>query len=42
MLVFQKEQFLNDKKITKLFKRKNLNLDKAKSSTIFDKDCLVR
>jgi len=38
---FSKRIILNDKKITKLFKRKNLNLDKAKSSTIFDKDCLV-
>ena len=38
---FSKRIILNDKKITKLFKRKNLSLDKAKSSTIFDKDCLV-
>ena len=38
---FSKRTISNDKKITKLFKRKNLNLDKAKSSTIFDKDCLV-
>jgi len=33
---FSKRTILNDKKITKLFERKNLNLDKAKSSTIFD------
>ena len=38
---FSKRIILNDEKITKLFKRKNFNLGKAKSSTIFDKDCLV-
>ena len=36
---FSKKTILSDEKITKLFKRKKFDLNKAKSSTIFDKDC---
>ena len=36
---FSKKAILNDEKITKLFKRKNFDLSKAKSSIIFDEDC---
>ena len=38
---FSKKAILQDKKISKLFKRKNIDINKAKSSIIFDKDCLV-
>ena len=37
--IFSKKTILSDEKITKLFKRKKFDLSKAKSSTIFDKDC---
>ena len=36
---FSKKTILNDEKITKLFKQKNFDLSKAKSSIIFDEDC---
>jgi len=36
---FSKKTILSDGKITKLFKRKKFDLNKAKSSTLFDKDC---
>ena len=38
---FSKKAILQDKKISKLFKRKNIDISKAKSSVIFNKDCLV-
>ena len=38
---FSKKTISFDEKISKLFKRKNLDLDKAKSSIIFDEDCLM-
>ena len=38
---FSKKIILQDKKISKVFKHKNIDLSKAKSSIIFDKDCLV-
>ena len=38
---FSKKAILQDKKISKLFKHKNLDISKAKSSIIFDRDCLV-
>ena len=38
---FSKKTISQDEKISKLFKRKNIDLNKAKSSIIFDKDCLV-
>tara|TARA_B110000438_G_scaffold10100_1_gene10269 strand:- start:912 stop:1493 length:582 start_codon:yes stop_codon:yes gene_type:complete len=39
--VFSKRTIINDKKISRLFKKKNLNLSKAKSTIIFDEDCLM-
>ncbi len=38
---FSKKTIFQDEKISRLFKKKKLNLDKAKSSIIFDKDCLM-
>ena len=38
---FSKKTISQDEKISKLFKRKNIDLNKAKSSIIFDKDCPV-
>ena len=38
---FSKKTISKDEKISKLFKRKNIDLNKAKSSIIFDKDCPV-
>ena len=38
---FSKKTISQDEKISKLFKRKNIDLNKAKSSIIFDKDCQV-
>ena len=38
---FSKKTISLDEKISKLFKRKNLDLNKAKSSIIFDEDCLM-
>ena len=38
---FSKRVIANDEKITKIFKKRNLDLNKAKSSIIFDKDCLM-
>jgi len=38
---FSKKAITQDEKISKIFKRKNIDIDKAKSSIIFDKDCLV-
>ena len=38
---FSKKTIAQDEKISKLFKRKNIDLNKAKSSIIFDKDCPV-
>ena len=38
---FSKKTISQDEKISKLFKRKNIDLNKAKSSIIFDKDCSV-
>ena len=38
---FSKKTISQDEKISKLFKRKNFDLDKAKSSIVFDKDCLM-
>ena len=38
---FSKKTISRDEKISKLFKRKNFNIDKAKSSIIFNKDCLM-
>ena len=38
---FSKKTISNDEKISKLFKKKNLDLSKAKSSIIFSKDCLM-
>ena len=38
---FSKKTISQDEKISKLFKHKNIDLNKAKSSIIFDKDCLV-
>ena len=39
---FSKKTIAQDEKISKLFKRKNIDLNKAKSSILFDKDCPVR
>ena len=36
MQIFQKKLFLDDEKISKLLKKKNLNLHNAKASIIFD------
>ena len=41
MQIFLKEQLLKDEKISKIFKKRNLDLNKAKSSIIFDEDCLM-
>ena len=38
---FSKKAILQDEKVSKLFKSKNIDISKAKSSIIFDKDCLV-
>jgi len=38
---FSKKTISQDEKISKLFKRKNFDLNKAKSSIIFDKDCVM-
>ena len=38
---FSKKTISRDEKISKLLKRKKLNLDKVKSSIIFDKDCVM-
>ena len=38
---FSKKTISQDKKISNLFKRKNIDLSKAKSSIIFNKDCPV-
>ena len=38
---FSKKTILQDEKISKLFKKKNLDLSKAKSSIIFNEDCLM-
>jgi len=38
---FSKKTIHKDEKIAKLFKKKNLILDQAKSSIIFDQDCLM-
>jgi len=38
---FSKKTISQDEKISKLFKRKKFNLDRAKSSIIFDKDCVM-
>ena len=38
---FSKKTISQDEKISKLFKRKNFDLDKAKSSIIFDEDCVM-
>ena len=38
---FSKKTISQDEKISKLFKRKNFNLNKAKSSIIFDEDCAM-
>jgi len=38
---FSKKTISQDEKISKLFKRKKFDLDKAKSSIIFDEDCVM-
>ena len=38
---FTKRVISNDEKISKLFKKKNLNLNNAKSSILFSKDCAM-
>ena len=38
---FSKRIISNDKKISKLLKKKNLDLDNAKSSIIFSEDCFM-
>ena len=38
---FSKKTISRDEKISKLFKRKKFDLDKAKSSIIFNEDCLM-
>ena len=38
---FSKKTIIQDEKISKLFKKKNLDLSKAKSSIIFNEDCLM-
>ena len=38
---FSKKTIIQDEKISKLFKKKNLDLSKAKSSIIFSEDCLM-
>ena len=41
MLVFQKKLFHKIKKFQRLFNHKKLDINKAKSSILFNKDCLV-
>ena len=38
---FTKKTIAKDEKISKIFKKRNLDLNKAKSSIIFDEDCLM-
>ena len=38
---FSKKTISNDEKVAKLFKQKNFDINKAKSSILFDKDCLT-
>ena len=38
---FTKRVIKNDEKISKIFKKKNLDIYKAKSSTLFNQDCLM-
>ena len=38
---FSKKTISRDEKISKLFKRKNFNINKVKSSIIFNNDCLM-
>ena len=38
---FSKTTIKNDERIFQLFKKKNLDINKAKSSIIFNKDCLM-
>ena len=38
---FSKRTIANDEKISKLFKKKNLDIGKAKSSILFNQDCLM-
>ena len=38
---FSKKTIAKDEKISKIFKKRNLDLNKAKSSIIFDEDCLM-
>ena len=38
---FSKKTIAKDDKISKIFKKRNLDLNKAKSSIIFDEDCLM-
>ena len=38
---FSKKAIANDEKISKLFKKKNLDLNKAKSSIVFNDDCMM-
>ena len=38
---FSKRTISNNEKISKLLKKKNLDLEKAKASIIFDNDCLM-
>jgi aminomethyltransferase len=41
MLIFQKEQLQMMKKLQKFLRKEILDLNKAKSSIIFDEDCLM-
>ena len=38
---FSKKTIAKDDKISKIFKKRNLDLNKAKSSIIFDEDCMM-
>ncbi len=38
---FSKSAIAKDEKISNIFKKRNLDLQKAKSSIIFDEDCLM-
>ena len=38
---FSKKVIAKDEKISKIFKKRNLDLKKAKSSIVFDEDCLM-
>ena len=42
MLSFSKKAISQDEKILKLLKRKGIDINKARSSIIFDKDCIAR